>query len=129
MKVRHTAAAYFAMQGLAVIGWWTVLFVVPASRQHFLLDKNSETSLMAFWLADLSFLGIGSLAAAWLCLRDHECKHIASWFVTGAISYVAVYCLTLAVMSDLGWLGVVLMFPAMIWSGVFAVGLSFEKTM
>src|SRR5688572_17509308 len=98
MKVRYAAAAYFALQGLAVIGWWAVLLVVPASRRYFLLDRNSDVSLMAFWLADLSFLGIGSLAAAWLCLRDHGYKHIASWFVTGAISYVAVYCLTLAVM-------------------------------
>lgn len=84
---------------------------------------------MAFWLADLSFLGIGSLITGWLCYRDHEYSRIASWFVTGAISHASIYCLTFALMTDVGWLGVTLMFPAMIWSGVFAVGLSFEKTM
>ena len=84
---------------------------------------------MAFWLADLSFLGFGSLITCWLCFSDHQVKQIAAWFVTGAVSYVAIYCLMLAVMTDFGWLGVTLMFPAMIWSGVFAVGLSFEKAM
>ncbi len=129
MKVRHSAAIYFAVQSLAVFAWWALLFFVPTSRQYFLLERNAETSLLAFWLADLSFLGIGSLMTSLLCFRDHEYKKIASWFVTGAVSYVAIYCLTLTIMTDFGWLGVTLMFPAMIWSGVFAVGISFEKTM
>lgn len=84
---------------------------------------------MAFWLADLSFLGIGSLLTAWLCYYGHEYSRIAAWFVTGTVSYASVYCLAFAFMTDMGWLGVTLMFPAMIWSGVFAVGLSFEKAM
>ena len=129
MKVRHSAALYYAIQGLAVIAWWAVLYLVPSSRQYFALERSSETSLMAFWLADLSFLGIGSLAVGWLCFRDHEYSRIAAWFVTGAVSYASVYCFAFALMTDVGWLGVTLMFPAMIWSGVFAVGLSFEKTM
>ncbi len=129
MKVRHSAAIYFAVQGVAVIAWWLVLYFVPSTRQHFVLEKTSETSLMAFWLADLSFLGIGSLATAVLCWRDHEYSRIAAWFVTGAISYAAVYCFAFTLITDVGWLGVTLMFPSMIWSGVFAVGLSFEKTM
>lgn len=129
MKVRHSAAIYFALQGLSVIAWWGVLFFVPSSRHYFILERNSEMSLMAFWLADLSFLGIGSLAASWLCYRNDQYLRVAAWFVTGAVSYAAVYCLAFAFMADTGWLGVTLMFPAMIWSGVFAVGLSFEKTM
>lgn len=129
MKVYRSAAIYYAVQGLAVIAWWILLFSVPSSRRYFLLEQNSEFSLLAFWLADLSFLGLGSLAAAWLCFRHHEYSQIASWFVTGAISYAAVYCLAFAMITDYGWLGVTLMLPAMIWSGVFAVGMSFEKTM
>ncbi|MBK7933844.1 MAG: isoprenylcysteine carboxylmethyltransferase family protein [Acidobacteria bacterium] len=129
MKVRHSAAIYFVVQGIAVIAWWATLSFVPSTRQYFLLEKSSETSLMAFWLADLSFLGIGSLAAGFLSWRDHEYSRIASWFVAGAVSYAAVYCLAFAWMTDAGWLGVTMMFPAMIWSGVFAVGLSFEKAM
>ncbi len=129
MKVRHSAAIYFGIQGVAVIVWWAVLFSFPPVRQYFAIERISETSLMAFWLADLLFLGIGSIVACWLCCRNDQYMRVAAWFVTGAVSYVAVYCLTLAIMTDVGWLGVTLMVPAMIWSGVFAVGLSFEKTM
>ena len=117
MKIHRCAAIYFAIQGLAVVVWWGLLYFVPVSRQYFVLERNSETSLIAFWLADISFLGIGSLVAGWLCFRNHQYMRIASWFVTGAVSYVAVYCLTLAMMTDFGWLGVTLMVPAMIWSG------------
>ncbi len=129
MKVRRSAAIYFVIQGFAVIAWWSVLFFAPASREYFFLERNSGISLMAFWLADISFLGIGSLAAAWLCFRDNQYAQIAAWFVTGTISYATVYCLAFALMTDQGWLGVTLMFPAMIWSGLFSVGLVFQKAM
>lgn len=128
-KVPHYAAVYFALQGLGVIGWWAALLLFPASRHYFMLEGNSEFSLLAFWLADLSFLGIGSLAAAWLCFRNHQYSQIASWFVTGAVSYAAMYTFAFAMITDYGWIGVTLMLPALIWSGVFAVGMSFEKTM
>lgn len=129
MKVHRSAAIYYAVQGLAVIAWWIVLFSAPASRRYFTLERNSEFSLLAFWLADLSFLGLGSLVAAWLCFRRHAYSQIASWFVTGAVSYAAIYCFAFAMITDYGWFGVTLMFPAMIWSGVFAVGMTFKKTM
>ena len=129
MKVYRSAAIYYAVQGVAVIAWWIVLFAVPSSRKYFILEQKIEFSLLAFWLADLSFLGLGSLAAAWLCFRNYDYSQIASWFVTGAVSYAAIYCLAFAMITDYGWLGVTLMLPAMIWSGVFAVGMTFEKTM
>lgn len=129
IKVRHSAAAYFALQGIAVFAWWAVLWLYPPSRRYFALEAGSETSLLAFWLADLTFLGVGSIVTSYLCRRDHEYKQIAAWFVTGAVAYAAIYCLTFALITDVGWPGVTLMLPAMIWSGVFATGLSFEKTM
>ncbi len=128
-KVRRTAAVYFLVQGIGVFIWWLILYLEPSMRKYFQLDASSQTSLMAFWLADLAFLGVGSLAAAWLCFRKHQYVQIAAWFVTGAVSYAAIYCLAFALMTDVGWLGVTFMFPAMIWSGVFAVGMSFEETM
>ncbi|NOT49267.1 MAG: hypothetical protein HOP17_16180 [Acidobacteria bacterium] len=128
-KVRRTAAYYFLVQGVAVFGWWAILIVRPESRVYFQLEARSQTSLLAFWLADLAFLGVGSLAAAWLCFRSSEYRQIAAWFATGSISYAAVYCLAFAMITDYGWLGVTLMLPAMIWSSVFAVGITFEKTM
>jgi len=129
MKLERTAAFYFGTQGIAVILWWVVLFCLPTSRRYFLIDNNNESSLLAFWLADIGFLGLGSFAAAWLCIKQSEFRQVAAWFVTGAISYPTIYCTTLAVMTDVGWLGVILMFPAMIWSGVFAVGMTFAKGM
>ena len=128
-KVRRAAALYFIVQGVGVIVWWAVLYLVPSSRTSFQLEANTQTSLLAFWLADISFLGFGSIAAGWLCFRDSQYAQFVSWFVTGAISYVTVYCFAFALMTDRGWLGVTLMFPAMIWSGVFAVGMTFERVM
>jgi protein-S-isoprenylcysteine O-methyltransferase Ste14 len=124
MKIRHTAAIYYTLQGIAVIAWWTLLFFVPASRRYFQLESNSETSLLAFWLADLSFLGMGSLVAALLCFRSSQHAPTASWFVTGAVSYATMYCLAFAFFTDTGWLGVSLMLPAMIWSGNFSIAIS-----
>ncbi len=124
MKIRHTAAVYFALQGIAVVAWWLLLISIPASRKYFQLETNSETSLLAFWLADLSLLGIASLVAGWLCLHDSRHAPTASWFVTGAISYATLYCLTFAFFTDAGWLGAALMLPAMLWSGCFSIALS-----
>lgn len=129
MKVSRNAAIYFAIQGIAVLTWWAVLYLYPSARQYFVLEPGSDTSLLAFWLADILFLGGGSLVAGWLCYRGNEYRRIAAWFVTGAISYASIYCLAFALMADVGWLGVILMLPAMIWSGVFSVGMSFEKMM
>lgn len=84
---------------------------------------------MAFWLADVAFLGIGSIVSSWLIYRADRLREAAAWFVTGCVSYASVYCLAFAWMTDVGWLGVTLMFPAMIWSGVFAVGMTFETAM
>lgn len=129
MKVSRSAAIYFGLQGTAVIAWWAALYLYPAARKYFLLEQNSETSLLAFWLADLAFIGIGSIVTAWLCATDSPLKTLAAWFVTGCVSYAAIYTFAFALITDVGWLGVVLMFPAMIWSGVFAVGMSLGREM
>lgn len=124
MRINRSAAVYFSIQGTAVFAWWILLIFVPASRRYFQLENNSQISLMAFWLPDLLLLGIGSIIAAWLCLRDSESKSTALWFIVGAIGYATFYCFSFALLTDSGWLGVTLMSPAMIWSGNFAIGLS-----
>ncbi len=122
-KIRRFASVYFALQGLAVFAWWILLFSVPSSRKFFQMG-DSETVLLAFWLPDLFLLAIGSLLVCVLCWLNNKFLNIAAWFVVGAISYASFYCLAFAMMTDTGWLGVVLMFPAMIISGNFAIGLS-----
>ncbi len=129
MKVARTSALYFGFQGLLIFAWWGMLLLVPESRRSFLIDPNSETSLMSFWLADIGMLGFGSLVTACLCARHSEYRTISAWFVTRAVAYPTIYCTTLAIMTDVGWLGVILMFPAMTWSGAFSVGMTFSKGM
>ncbi len=123
MKVRRAASIYFSIQGLAVVGWWLLLFFVPSSRIYFQMG-DSETTLLAFWLPDLFLLAAGSFAAALFCFFDGKFLSNILWFVVGAISYATVYCFSFALMTDTGWLGVALMAAAMTLSGNFAVGLS-----
>ena len=122
-KIYRFASIYFAVQGLAVLAWWILLFAVPTSRKYFQMGE-SETILLAFWLPDLFLLAVGSLIVSVFCWFENKFLTIAIWFVVGAISYATFYCLAFAMMTDSGWLGVILMFPAMIWSGNFAIGLS-----
>lgn len=123
MKIQKSASIYFALQGVAVIAWWILLIFFPSSRKYFQMGE-SETILLAFWLPDLLFLAIGSLLVSWLIAVDNEFKIAALWFVIGTISYASFYCLGFALMTDTGWLGVVAMFPAMVISGNFGIGLT-----
>jgi hypothetical protein len=85
---------------------------------------ESEATLLAFWLPDLLFLAVGSLDCAGFCFYRSRFVSVALWFVAGAAAYAAFYCLAFAFLTDTGWLGVTLMLPATLWSGVFAVALS-----
>lgn len=123
MKIRLFACIYFALQGLAVTAWWILLYSSPASRKYFQMGEN-ETVLLAFWLPDLFLLAAGSLAVSAFCFFDSKFLNSALWLVGGAVTYASLYCLAFALMTDSGWLGVIFMFPAMIWSGNFAIGLS-----
>ena len=130
MKIRKYAAVYFTLQGTAVFVWWLLLFAAPSSRKFFQMG-NDENILLGFWLPDLFLLGGGSLLVGLLCGLESRFTDAGLWFVTGTISYATLYCLAFALASDTGWLGVTLMFPAMIFSGNFAVGLSpaFQRKM
>ena len=122
-KIRLSASLYFAFQGAAVIVWWILLFAAPSSRKFFQMG-DSETILLSFWLPDLFLLAVGSLVVSAFCWFENKFLQIAIWFVVGTISYATFYCLAFALAADSGWLGVVLMFPALVWSGNFAIGLS-----
>jgi protein-S-isoprenylcysteine O-methyltransferase Ste14 len=123
MKIRRNASVYFAFQGLAVAAWWALLFFVPMSRPFFQMGASKEV-LLAFWLPDLGLLAVGSLLVSAFCRFDSKFLMVGLWMVVGTISYATLYCLAFALLTDSGWLGVTLMFPAMIISGNFAVGLS-----
>jgi len=128
-KVKKAAAVYFVLQGVGVVAWWVLLIAVPNSRLVFVLEGNRETSLLAFWLADAVFIAAGSLAAAMLIRMRSKFAVAAAWLVTGAVGYATLYTFAFVMISDRGWAGVVMMFPAMIWSGVFASVLTVENDM
>ncbi len=123
MKIQRTAAIYFFLLGISVLGWWTMLFAAPETRVTFQMGSD-ETVLMAFWLPDIVFLGFGSLVAGFLNWTGNSYRSIASWFVTGLVTYATIYTISFAFSTDSGWLGVVFMAPATLWSGVFSIGVS-----
>lgn len=123
MRIRQSATIYFILQGASVAAWWLLLFFVPSSRAYFRMG-DSEATLLSFWLPDLILLAAASFVAAGFCFFQSRFTSLALWFVAGAISYAGFYCLAFALLTDTGWLGVTLMLPAMLWSGVFATALS-----
>lgn len=123
MSIRRSATIYFILQGAAVAAWWLLLFFAPDSRAYFRMG-DSEATLLAFWLPDLILIAAASFVAAGFCFFDSRFTGITLWFVAGAIAYASLYCLAFAFLTDTGWLGVTLMLPAMLWSGVFATALS-----
>lgn len=128
-KVRRTAVIYYLIQGLAVALWWIVLFAQPEVRTYFQLESGSQASLMAFLLPDAAFIGAGSLIAAYFVYSRNRFESAALWLLTGAVSYAAVYTFALVLTTDHGWLGVTMMMPAMLWTGVFATALTIKSDM
>lgn len=124
MSTRHWAGAYFFMQGTAIVLWWLLLLFFPSTREYFLLGGGSEDTLRAFLLPDLVTLVFSSFVACILCFRDGSGVQAGVWFTSGAISYVTLYCLALAVITGVGWLGVTLMLPAMLLSITSALAVS-----
>ncbi len=123
MTVQRSAAIYYAVQGCAVLAWWALLIARPESREWFRMGKDPAV-LLSFWMPDVLFLAVGSLLAAVLCWAAHRDRALAAWFATGLVTYPTFYCLAYALQTGEAWLSVVLMAPATIWSGVFAIGVS-----
>jgi len=121
--IDRKAGIYFAAQGVAVLLWWIGLLFDAGFRSAFEMEPTG-VALSSFWISDLFFLAPASLAASWLCFRSHEYKGIASWFVTGLVTTGTAYSFAITLNTDQGWLGVILMSPATLWSGVFSLGVS-----
>ncbi|MEQ1764571.1 MAG: methyltransferase [Pyrinomonadaceae bacterium] len=128
-KVRRAAIGFYLLQGVAVAAWWLMMYFKPETHAWFRLDPNSLVSLNSFWLGDLLFIAPGSLAAAFLLYVRWKYAATVMWLVTGAITHATFYTAAYSLQTDLGWLGVALMFPSMIWSGVFATGMTFGGEM
>ena len=108
------ARAYFALQALAVGGWWLALLLRPAWRAAFRPDSAPDVVLFAFALADLLILGLGSAFVAWSGPYVVRQRRALAWVVAGATVYGALYTLALALVHAAPPLGAVLMCPAAI---------------
>lgn len=128
-KVRLAAIGYYLLQGVAVAAWWLLMYLQPSTQAWFRLDTDSSVSLNSFWLGDLLFIAPGSIAAAVLLYVRWKYATAVMWLVTGALTQATLYTAAYTLQTDLGWLGVGLMFPSMLWSGVFATGVMFGGEM
>ncbi|QDU48073.1 hypothetical protein [Gimesia panareensis] len=100
---------YPLLQGLGGVVWWCLLLAVPESRSLFLSETLSERVLLAFWLPDgVVFVG-GSLVLAYGLWRQRCWAGPVLYFLTGGIAYVSLYCLSLSLSTQGGWLGTGLM--------------------
>ncbi|MFK7790891.1 MAG: isoprenylcysteine carboxylmethyltransferase family protein, partial [Phycisphaeraceae bacterium] len=107
---RFVVSAYFLFQGIAVACWWALLIMMPDSRAWFFPESLTGAALMSFWLADLGLLVGGSFLASWLVWTRNPAASPTAWFLSGALYYPAIYCLTVSLHLGGGELGVAAMF-------------------
>ena len=117
------ARAYFALQAVAVGGWWLALLLRPAWRAAFRPDSAPDVVLFAFALADLLILGLGSALVAFSAPHVARQRRALGWLVAGATVYGALYTLALALVHAAPPLGAILMCPAAVAATLAAFAL------
>ena len=120
------ARLYFVVQGVAVVAWWSMLLLRPATRTMFEVRDAPDIALLAFAPPDLVILACGSLLVA--ALYGRRIASVLAWLVAGAALYGALYTLTTAVTGVAPWIGAVLMTLAAMASIVAANSLSRESS-
>jgi len=128
-KVRRWAIGYYCIQGLGVAAWWLLMYLFPETSNWFRLEQGSLISLNSFWLGDLLLIAPGSIIVAILLHLHSKYALSAAWLVTGAIAQATFYTAAYSLQTDLGWLGLTLMLPSVLWSGLFATGLTTGQQM
>lgn len=124
-KVRRNAAVFFAVQAIATAAWWAALGFFAPVREWFRLGDD-DTVLLAFLLPDAVCFFAATATTAILCATRNRLAPYAAWMTVGAVSYATLFCLAFSLRTETGWPGVVCMFPAMIASGNFAIGITPE---
>ena len=107
---RRFAVTWFAVQSLAVAGWWLLLAVKTDARALFVLPDAPFVTLGAFAPGDLLLVSFGSAVVA--MRRGTGWTRPLSWMVTGAMIYGAMYTATIVVVRDGPFLSAILMVPA-----------------
>jgi hypothetical protein len=106
------ARGYFALQALAVVGWWLALFIRPAWRAAFRAEAAPDITLLALAPGDLLMLGVGSAFVAWSGPHLLRPRRALAWLVAGATIYGALYTVALTLSGAVSVIGALLMCPA-----------------
>jgi hypothetical protein len=114
VRIRTLAIGFLVLQAVGLILWWATLLLVPDARQPFLAPNAPDSTLLAFIVADFTFIVAGSLLAAYGLARRRPWAWIVLCIHTGAVVYAALYALALPFFSGGGWLGALLMTPSLI---------------
>lgn len=101
-------AAYLALFGAAVIGWWVAVATVPVVRRVF-SPAADPWVLTSYLLPDVVLLVAGSLLAAVAVLTGHRWSVAAVASVLGAELYATLHLLAWTGRTGQGWPGVALM--------------------
>lgn len=104
---------YFAIQGVATLGWWALIAWSPAWRRWFAFGDD-VASLWMFFPADMLFWCGGSAAAAMGAWWQARWAPPVAWALCGAIAASVLHAATLATQARAGWPGVLLMVPALL---------------
>lgn len=105
------------------------MLIFPQTRIYFQIENDSQTALMAFLWADLLLMAGGSLITAILLFSSNKYAGYIAWFTFGAVFYAVTYCFSFVIMTDVGWIGIILMAAAALWTGVFTVSITVGNNM
>lgn len=112
--LRRAAVAYLTVQGVGVLAWWTWLLGWPASREAFRAADSTDATLLAFSVADVVLVLVGSFVAAYGLARSRRWAFAALCVHAGAGVYAALYGVTLWVLDAHAWMGALLMVPSLL---------------
>ncbi len=119
VPVRNLAVVFLVVEGAAVIAWWSWLLIVPSVRSPFMAPGAPDSTLLAFFPADILFYAGSGLLAAYGLARKEKWAWPLLCFHTGAACYAALYALSLLLFSGGGALGAVMMLPALVVLPIF----------
>ncbi len=104
--------AGLALQGLAVIAWWALIWTVPGSGAWFVPPAWDPWPLGGFWLADFMALAMPSVVSALALVARLPGAQRWLWLTSGCWFYATLLCLEAALRLPGGWLGTALMATA-----------------
>jgi len=119
--IRVAAVAYLAVQSIALVAYWLMLWLWPSTRARFTAPSAPDATVMAFAAGDLLLYASASAACAIGIARRRTWLPAALWLHSGAAVYAALYALSLAVLVNDRWLGAMMMAPALVVSPLLVV--------